>query len=54
MRFAVELGYQVTMVRDATASLSNDEMHAALEVNIPRYANAVVTTEDIVASISRL
>ncbi len=54
VRFAAELGYEVTMVQDATASRSEEEMHAALNINIPRYANAVVTTEEIVALISAL
>jgi ureidoacrylate peracid hydrolase len=54
VRFAAELGYEVTMVRDATASYSDEEMHAALNVNIPLYASATVTTEEIVASISVL
>jgi hypothetical protein len=36
------------MVKDATASYSDKEMHAALEVNIPNYASAVVTTGEIV------
>jgi len=54
VRFAAELGYEVTMVRDATASRSDEEMHAALDINIPRYANAVVSTEEIVASIAAL
>jgi ureidoacrylate peracid hydrolase len=52
VRFAAELGYEVTMVKDATADYSNDEMHAALDVNIPNYASAVVTTTEIVNSIS--
>jgi hypothetical protein len=29
-------------------------MHAALDINIPNYATAVVTTKEIVASISAL
>jgi ureidoacrylate peracid hydrolase len=29
-------------------------MHAALDINIPNYASAVVTTNEIVASISSL
>jgi hypothetical protein len=29
-------------------------MHAALEVNLPNYASAIVSTEEIVASISAL
>ena len=54
VRFAAELGYQVTMVKDATASYSAEHMHAALDVNIPNYASAVVGTEEIVASLSAL
>ena len=54
VRFAAELGYQVTMVRDATADYSDEEMHAALDVNIPHYASAVVTTEEVVGAISAL
>jgi ureidoacrylate peracid hydrolase len=51
VRFAVELGYDVTMVRDATADYSGEQMHAALEVNIPRYATAVVTAREAVESM---
>ena len=52
MRYAAELGYDVTVVKDATADYSNEMMHAALDINIPNYASAVVTTNQIVASIS--
>ena len=52
VRFAAELGYEVTMVKDATADYSDEEMHAALDVNIPNYASAIVTTTEIVDSIS--
>jgi ureidoacrylate peracid hydrolase len=54
VRFGVELGYQVTMVRDATASYSEEQMHATLDVNLPNYASAIVSAEEIVASISAL
>jgi ureidoacrylate peracid hydrolase len=54
VRFAAELGYDVTMVKDATASYSDEEMHAAIDINIPNYANAIVTTNEIVASIASL
>jgi nicotinamidase-related amidase len=53
VRYAAELGYEVTMVRDATASYSDEHMHAALDINIPNYATATVTTEEIVNAISR-
>jgi nicotinamidase-related amidase len=39
------------MVKDATASYSDKEMHAALEVNIPNYATAIVTTNEVIDSI---
>jgi len=52
VRFAAELGYQVTVVRDGTADYSDKEMHAALEVNIPRYATAIVTTNEIIDLMS--
>jgi ureidoacrylate peracid hydrolase len=54
VRFAAELGYDVTVVKDATAASSEEEMHAALEVNLPNYANAIVTTTELVESLSSL
>ena len=54
VRYAAELGYEVTMVKDATADYSDEEMHAALDVNIPNYASAIVTTTEIVDSVSPL
>lgn len=52
VRYAVELGYEVTMVRDATADYSDEAMHAALDINIPNYASAVVTTAEVIEAIS--
>jgi nicotinamidase-related amidase len=54
VRYAAELGYEVTMVKDATADYSDAEMHAALEINIPNYASAVVSTDEVVESIASL
>jgi ureidoacrylate peracid hydrolase len=42
------------MVKDATADYSDEVMHAALDVNIPNYASAIVTTAEIVDTISSL
>ena len=42
VRFAAELGYEVTMVKDATADYSDEEMYTALDVNIPNYAGAIM------------
>jgi len=54
IRYAAELGYEVTMVKDATADYSDKEMYAAIEVNIPNYASAIVTADEIVVAISSL
>jgi nicotinamidase-related amidase len=54
LSFRAELGYEVTVVKDATADYSDEEMHAALDVNIPNYASAVVTTDEIIDSIFSL
>lgn len=51
VRFGAELGYEVTMVKDATASYSDTEMHAALEVNIPNYATAILTADEVVDAL---
>ena len=54
VRFAAELGYEVTMVRDATADYTDEHMHAALDVNIPSYANTIVTSKEVVEWLGSL
>jgi ureidoacrylate peracid hydrolase len=51
VRFAAELGYEVTLVKDATADYSDAHMHAALEVNIPSYASRIITANEVVERI---
>ncbi len=52
VRYAAELGYEVTMVKDATTSYSDEEMHAALDINLPNYASAMVTTNAVVDALA--
>ena len=52
VRYAAELGYDVTVVKDATADYSDEMMHAALDINIPNYASAILTTKEVVGAIS--
>jgi nicotinamidase-related amidase len=47
VRFAVELGYDVTVVRDAIADYSEHFMHAALVTNLPNYASGIVTAQEV-------
>lgn len=51
VRFSAELGYDVTVVKDATADYSDEAMHAALVVNMPNYAGAIVSTTEIVGAL---
>ncbi|MCB5199926.1 cysteine hydrolase [Loktanella sp. TSTF-M6] len=50
-RQAAELGYHVTLVRDATAAMSPEAMHAAHEINGPTYAHAILTTAEVMAQL---
>ena len=52
VRFAAELGYEVTVVKDATADYSDEYMRAALVTNLPSYANALVTTGELIESLT--
>lgn len=51
VRYAAELGYEVTVVKDATADYSEEMMRAAFDINLPNYANAIVTTSEVLESI---
>jgi nicotinamidase-related amidase len=52
VRFAAELGYGVTLVKDATADYGEEFMHAALVTNLPNYASAILTTKEAVDLLS--
>lgn len=52
-RYAVELGYQVTLVKDATSTFSEDRMHSAHELNGPTYAHAILTTAELLAALPK-
>src|SRR5262249_4880482 len=54
VRFAAELGYEVTVVKDATADYSDEYMRAALVTNLPSYANALVTTGELIESLTSI
>src|SRR5467141_4093911 len=50
-RCGAELGYHVTLVRDATAAFSSEAMHAAHEINGPTFAHAILTTNEVIAAL---
>ncbi|GGL49318.1 isochorismatase [Pseudomonas brenneri] len=50
-RYGMEMGYHVTLVKDATAAFSHEAMHAAHEINGPSYAHAILTTEALLKAL---
>ncbi|MBB3316600.1 nicotinamidase-related amidase [Rhizobium sp. BK181] len=50
-RFAMELGYHVTLVTDATAAFSHAMMHAAHELNGPTFAHSILTTAELIEAL---
>jgi nicotinamidase-related amidase len=52
-RFAMELGYHVTLVKDATAAFSPEAMHAAHEINGPTYAHVITTSEALIEMLAQ-
>jgi ureidoacrylate peracid hydrolase len=53
VRFAVELGYDVTLVKDATASYQWEEMKMTLEVNLPLYASHIISAADTISALQQ-
>ncbi len=45
-RYAVEMGYHVTMISDAIGAYTWDEMEASLTINYPRFAHEILSTEE--------
>jgi nicotinamidase-related amidase len=45
----MELGYHVTLVRDATAAFSPEMMRAAHELKGPTFANSIVSPAELLA-----
>lgn len=52
-RYAMELGYHVTLVKDATAALQLEMMRAAHELNGPTYAHSIVSTNELVEALPK-
>jgi nicotinamidase-related amidase len=50
-RFAMELGYHVTLVRDATAAFTREMMRAAHDLNGPTFAHEILTTVELIAAL---
>jgi nicotinamidase-related amidase len=51
-RYAAELGYHVTLVRDATAAFSLEGLQAAHDTNGPTYAHAIHATAEFLTALA--
>jgi nicotinamidase-related amidase len=51
-RWAVELGYHVTIARDATAAFRWEEWSATVEINAPSYAHEILPSAELVRAWS--
>jgi len=52
-RYAVELGYHVTLIADAVAGFHQDEIDATVKLNFPSYGHAVSSVAEFLANLSR-
>ncbi len=50
-RCAMELGYHVTLVKDATAAFSKEMMRSAHDLNGPTFAHRILTTAELAAAL---
>jgi nicotinamidase-related amidase len=50
-RIGMELGYHVTLVRDATAARSREALHAAMDIDGPTYAHEILTSQEVIATM---
>jgi len=52
-RYAMELGYHVTLICDATAAFTKEMMHAAHELNGPTFAHQILTTAALIEALPK-
>lgn len=50
-RYAVELGYHVTLIKDGIAAFSWDEIKATTETNFPNYGHVILSTAEFTETI---
>lgn len=52
-RLGMELGFHITLVRDATSARSHEALHAAMNINGPTYATEILSTAALIDAIRR-
>jgi nicotinamidase-related amidase len=51
-RIGIELGYHVTLVRDAISARLHEALHAAMDIDGLTHAHKVSTTTELIAAIT--
>jgi nicotinamidase-related amidase len=51
-RYAVELGYHVTLIKDGIAAFAWDEIKATVETNFPNYGHSLLSTDEFIKSLT--
>ena len=51
-RYAVELGYRTTLIKDGITAFNCDEIKATVQVNFPSYGHALLSTEESIKSFT--
>ena len=52
-RYGVELGYHVTLIKDAIGAFNFEEIRATVEVNFPNYGHNLLSTNEFVNLIKK-
>ena len=52
-RYAVELGYHVTLIKDGIGSFSWEEIKATVEINFPNYGHNLLSTAEFIKTINQ-
>jgi nicotinamidase-related amidase len=53
-RYGVELDYHVTFLKDATSVYSEEAYRAAVDINWPKFAHAILTTKEFVEKLKMI
>ena len=50
-RYAVELGYHTTLIKDAIAAYNWEEIRVTVEINFPSYGHALLSSEEFINTL---
>jgi nicotinamidase-related amidase len=50
-RYTVELGYHISLIKDAIAAFNCEEIKATVEVNFPNYGHTLLSTEEFIDAL---